>query len=88
MYFVELLCRMGSDSSTTERAEESVPKGGTSIGLKLPIRVSGLFKHSASEHVLNFLSDNPDFNVSIPRAPRYTVRVCEHMGQPSTAKRN
>lgn len=39
--------------------------GGTVIGLTLPVRDSGLFKHSASSYVLNFLSDNPEINVSI-----------------------
>jgi len=63
---------MGSNSSVTERTGESAQGGGTSIGLTLPVRESDLFKHSASEHVLNFLSDNPDSNVSIRQLARVT----------------
>lgn len=74
---------MQSTSSTTEEGEGV----GSSIGLALPIRDSDLFKHSASTHVLNFLSDNPDINVSIrqlstitplsERATREAVNVLE-----------
>lgn len=63
---------MGSSSSTKKRIEESESGGGTSIDLALPVRESGLFKHSASEHVLNFLGDNPDINVSIRQLARVT----------------
>lgn len=46
--------------------------GGTSIGLVLPVRDSELFKHGASSHVLNFLADNPDVNVSIRQLSEVT----------------
>lgn len=59
---------MGSDSSTKQTAEP----GGMSIDLTLPVRDSDLFKHGASEHVLNFLSDNPDVNVSLRQLARVT----------------
>jgi predicted nucleotidyltransferase len=39
--------------------------GGTSIGLPLPTREAELFRHGATPHILNFLSDNPDVDVSI-----------------------
>ena len=45
---------------------------GASIGLSLPIRDSDLFKHGASQHVLTFLSDNPDINVSIRQLSKVT----------------
>lgn len=45
---------------------------GASIGLALPIRDSALFKHGASAHILNFLGDNPDSNVSIRQLSRVT----------------
>jgi len=45
---------------------------GASIGLSLPIRDTNLFKHSASSHILNFLGDNPDINVSIRQLSRVT----------------
>lgn len=45
---------------------------GASIGLPLPVQESGLFKHSASSHVLNFLGDNPDINASLRQLSRVT----------------
>lgn len=53
----------GSTETKTAPAKERV--AGASIGLALPIRESALFKHAASRHILNFLGDNPDINVSI-----------------------
>lgn len=38
---------------------------GASIGFSLPVRNPELFKHGATPHILNFLSDNPDIDVSI-----------------------
>lgn len=51
---------MRTDSSKME----AEPSAGAAIGLPLPVRDSGLFKHGASPHILNFLSDNPDISVS------------------------
>lgn len=55
---------MRHSTSTSERTE-SDNTGGTTIELALPIRESDLFKHGATPHVLNFLSDNPDVDVSL-----------------------
>lgn len=63
---------MQNNSSTTEQDARSDSQAGSSIALALPVRDSGLFKHSASTHVLNFLSDNPDINVSIRQLSRVT----------------
>ncbi|SDG13422.1 hypothetical protein [Halorientalis regularis] len=78
---------MGSESSIGTGNEDLEDAAGTSIRLALPIRVPGLFKHSASAHILNFLSDNPEINVSIrqlssvtplsERATREAVDVLE-----------
>lgn len=43
---------------------------GCSIGLALPVRDAELFKHGATTHILNFLSDNPDIDVSIRQLSR------------------
>lgn len=56
---------MRHDSSRGGSVNTDESDGGASIGLALPVRDAGLFKHSASPHVLNFLSDNPEINVSI-----------------------
>ena len=60
-YLDEPLGRTRTESS--KKAHE--PSTGSAIGLPLPIRGSSLFKHGASPHILNFLADNPDINVSI-----------------------
>lgn len=52
-------------SSSRDRSGDTGRTDGASIALTLPVRDSELFKHSASPHILNFLSDNPDINVSI-----------------------
>lgn len=43
---------------------------GASIDLALPVRDGELFKHGATPHILNFLSDNPDVDVSIRQLSR------------------
>lgn len=63
---------MGHTSSGNETVDDSEDEIGPTIGLALPIRDSKLFKHSASQHVLNFLSDNPEINVSIRQLARVT----------------
>ena len=50
---------MSSTNITEDRNDQS------RIGLTLPIQDGSLFKHSASGQILNFLSDNPEINVSI-----------------------
>lgn len=56
---------MGNTASTDDTVNDHRDGTGTTIGLTLPVRDSELFKHSASQHVLNFLGDNPEINVSI-----------------------
>lgn len=80
----------GNDGSAEERSDDTDPERGTSIELSLPVRDSELFKHGATTHVLNFLGDNPDINVSIrqlskvaplsERATREAVNALEENG--------
>jgi len=42
------------------------------IGLPLPVQEANLFKHGATPHVLNFLSDNPEINLSIRQLAQLT----------------
>lgn len=44
----------------------------SAIELPLPVRGADLFKHTASTHVLNFLADNPEINVSIRQLSNVT----------------
>lgn len=60
---------MQSDSS--QNHERSRLDGG-GLTLPLPVRDGSLFKHSATAYILNFLSDNPDINVSIRQLSRVT----------------
>lgn len=54
-------------------SEKSDPPDPTSaIELPLPVRGADLFKHTASPHVLNFLADNPEVNVSIRQLSNVT----------------
>lgn len=39
--------------------------GSATLSLPIPIRDEGVFKHRASPHILNFLADNPELDVSI-----------------------
>jgi predicted nucleotidyltransferase len=81
---------MGNESSEDKPRDDSKTGARTTLGLPLPIRDSDLFKHSASQHVLNFLGDNPEINVSIrqlatvtpnsERATREAVNVLEANG--------
>lgn len=51
---------------TPERNLEDDSNGtGTSVELSLPVQDTGLFKHGATSHILNFFGDNPDIDVSI-----------------------
>lgn len=62
---------MRSDSSTASDSAGRTPHG-SSVGLALPIRDTDLFKHTASPHILNFLSDNPDIHLSIRQLSEIT----------------
>lgn len=78
---------MGNNTSTDRPSDGPYPDSGTSLELALPVRDSELFKHGATTHILNFLSDNPDINVSLrqlskvvplsERATREAVNVLE-----------
>lgn len=78
---------MGNNSSSDAPRDVPDPENGTSLNLALPVRDSELFKHGATTHILNFLSDNPDINVSLrqlskvvplsERATREAVNVLE-----------
>lgn len=56
---------MRYQSSTAGPETDSAGVDGASIGCPLPIRDADLFKHGATPHILNFLGDNPDIDVSI-----------------------
>jgi len=45
---------------------------GTSLDFPLPVQETELFKHSASEYILNFLADSPEIDVSIRQLARVT----------------
>jgi predicted nucleotidyltransferase len=78
---------MENNSSKEEWDDASDPGKGASIELALPVRDAELFKHGATTYVLNFLSDNPDSNVSVrqlskvvplsERATREAINVLE-----------
>lgn len=61
---------MGHTNSMDELGRTVDEDGGASIGLALPVRDSTLFKHGATPNILNFLSDHPDFDVSIRQLAR------------------
>ncbi|WP_458190106.1 nucleotidyltransferase domain-containing protein [Haladaptatus sp. NG-WS-4] len=56
---------MENNSSKEEWDDDTGPKKGATIELALPVRDAKLFKHGATTYILNFLSNNPDSNVSI-----------------------
>lgn len=56
---------MGNESSRRDGNDDGVRTVGTSLGLPLPVRDHGLFKHGAVPYILNFLGDNPGVDVSI-----------------------
>jgi len=56
---------MQHQSSGPHSEEDVTGAAGASIGFALPVRDSELFKHGATPPILNFLSDNPDIDVSI-----------------------
>lgn len=60
---------MQSDSSESQEAPRL---DGGGLVIPLPIRDGSLFKHSSTAPILNFLSDNPDINVSIRQLSRVT----------------
>jgi predicted nucleotidyltransferase len=61
---------MRHQSSKESSRNDDAEVKGVSIGLALPVRSARLFKHGAAPHILNFLSDNPDIDVSIRQLSR------------------
>lgn len=61
---------MGRQNSKEDPEDDATEVSGASIGFPLPVRGSQLFKHGAAPHILNFLSDNPDIDVSIRQLSR------------------
>ena len=61
---------MRHQSSGTNSEDNVTGATGASIGFALPVRDSELFKHGATPHILNFLSDNPDIDISIRQLSR------------------
>lgn len=61
---------MRYQSSEIDSEDDATGAAGASIGFALPVRDSALFNHGATPHILNFLSDNPDIDVSIRQLSR------------------
>ena len=61
---------MEHQNSNPDRRDDATEVSGASIGFPLPVQGSQLFKHGAAPHVLNFLGDNPDIDVSIRQLAR------------------
>lgn len=58
--------------SSSSKPEDALRLDRAGLAIPLPIRDGSLFKHSSTAHILNFLSDNPDINVSIRQLSRVT----------------
>lgn len=56
---------MKRESASDGAAGEHPDVDSASIGLPLPVRDAALFTHGATPHILSFLGDNPDIDVSI-----------------------
>lgn len=63
---------MSNHSSKTGGSENTTHQDGRTISLDLPVQEADLFKHGATPHILNFLSDNPDINLSLKQLSRLT----------------
>ncbi|SDJ55029.1 Nucleotidyltransferase domain-containing protein [Halovenus aranensis] len=63
---------MGTPSSTNEATEDSSSDESRALSLPLPVREADLFKHEATPHILNFLSDNPEINLSLRQLTQVT----------------
>lgn len=63
---------MKNSTSNKNGKERETDVEGTVVNFPLPVREKGVFKHAASSHVLNFLADNPEVNVSIRQLSRIT----------------
>lgn len=63
---------MSTDRAQAGGDDSSAGRETATIGLPLPIQDPGLFKHGATPHVLQFLSDNPEIDVSIRQLSNVT----------------
>jgi predicted nucleotidyltransferase len=61
---------MKRQNSTEDPTDDATEVSGASIGFPLPVRGHQLFNHGAAPHILNFLGDNPDIDVSIRQLAR------------------
>lgn len=78
--------------------ERTGRRTGAAVELPVPLWDGDLFKHGASEPAVNFLADNPDFELSLrqlaavtsysERATREAVDVLEANGVLETVRRN
>jgi len=57
-------------TTSSDSPDENPDQSGASLALGLPVRNAGLFKHSATAYILNFLSDNPGIDVSLRQLSR------------------
>lgn len=63
---------MRSYASEDEAADEPPNDETRALALPVPVREVDLFKHSATPHILSFLSDNPDVSLSIRQRTEVT----------------
>lgn len=63
---------MSTPSSTNEATEDSSSDESRALSLPLPVREADLFKHEATPHILNFLSDNAEINLSLRQLTQVT----------------
>ena len=59
---------MGSNGSTTGGSQLD----GACLALSIPAEEKSLLRHSASAPVLNFLAENPEFDLSVRQLSRLT----------------
>lgn len=63
---------MRNVSSEIGMAEDAPGGDSRVLDLPLPVRDGDLFKHDATSYILNFLSDNPEINLSIRQLAQVT----------------
>jgi predicted nucleotidyltransferase len=61
---------MGHETLQERPNNDAGTTAGAAISIPVPVRAAELFKHGASPHILNFLSDNPEIDVSIRQLAR------------------
>jgi predicted nucleotidyltransferase len=63
---------MKSFSSTSRATADRSSDESRTLSFPLPVRDADLFKHDATPHILNFLSDNPEINLSLRQLTQVT----------------